>query len=94
MHQRSTKETRGARGFGNAPASPQASADVIFEALKRVTEVIEETYDHDDQGNRTNEAGRLSGADVIEALCLHEEIIFAALKEAKGLLRQSAVSDE
>lgn len=75
------------RHSGDPPDAPQAPADLIIAALTRVAEVIEATYDHDEQGHRTNEAGRLSGADVIEALCFHEELVFQALEAAKGMPR-------
>ena len=74
------------------PDAPQGPAGLLVEALGRVAEVIEATYDHDEQGHRTIEAGQLSGADVIEALCFHEELVFKALEVAKGLAQQSAAS--
>jgi hypothetical protein len=53
-----------------------------------IPDLIEDTYEHDDYGNRTNEAGRLSGADAIEALCFHEKLVFKALEAAKSRQRR------
>ena len=59
--------------------------DTIEQALQTVADLIEATYAHDAAGNRLDEPGDMSGADVVEALCGAEETITAALaKVASG----------
>ena len=60
--------------------SPQT---VIVRALQSVADLIEATYDHDEDGNRTDMDCPMSGADVTESLMGMETAIFEALEQAK-----------
>lgn len=57
----------------------------ILNALRNVESIIEQTYDHDEDGERLDEAGLASAADIVEMLCGIEGVIDDAIKEAEEL---------
>lgn len=68
----------------NTPAS--ASLAVALAALKSVAEIIENTYAHDDDGERIDDAGEYSAADIVEQVCNAENEV----SEAIALLEANA----
>lgn len=62
-----------------------AKARDMRHALTLLADLIESTYEHDDNGNRTNGDNPLSGADVCEELCGLESVVFGALDRLPGL---------
>ena len=48
--------------------------------LQKVADIIESTYDHDEDGRRTNGDSPVSGADVVDALLGLETEIFVHLR--------------
>lgn len=49
-------------------------------ALRKVLDIIEQTYAHDEDGNRTDGDSPISGADVVEMLCALEDDLRGALE--------------
>ncbi len=59
--------------------------DSIISALSSVSRIIECTYDHDSEtGERLDEAGEYSGADIVEMICNIETEVCDASRFAVG----------
>jgi hypothetical protein len=60
--------------------------DAIISALDSVSNIIECTYDHDSEtGERIDEPGEYSGADIVEMICNIEIEVCEAFEAAVGL---------
>ena len=57
----------------------------ITETLQAVASLIEATYDHDEDGNRTNMYSPMSGADIAAELFNMEGAVFDVLAESKAM---------
>ena len=73
----------GTKAEAREQAALMLAADKLRDALALVAGIIEETYPHDDEGNRINGDSPVSGADVVDALCAIEQQIAEALSSAK-----------
>lgn len=59
--------------------------DSIISALSSVSRIIEDTYDHDSEtGERLDEPGKYSGADIVEMICNIETEVCDASRFAVG----------
>lgn len=60
---------------------------------EKVYDIIEATYAHDDAGNRIeDQAGSVSGADVIEALCRLEVDAASVMADVASRLRNLGIN--
>ena len=62
----------------------QQDKDRILAALAAVQQVIENTYAHDEDGDRTEEEPEFSAADIVEQLCNLELIVDEAAEIVQG----------
>lgn len=65
--------------------------DAIISALDSVSNIIECTYDHDSEtGERIDEPGEYSGADIVEMICNIEIEVSEAFEAAIGMFGKEA----
>lgn len=62
-----------------------AASPDLLEALRSVARIIENTYGHDEEtGERIDEPGDYSAADIVEQLCGIEGLVSDAIAKATG----------